>query len=117
MSQRHTVLIQPEAEGNMEDAYQWLLENAPDHAADWFNGLLKEFERLEEFPEKFPLAPENRFGVFDRPVRQMLYGKGFWKYRVLYFIEGDKVHIVHIRHGARRWLGELVDEDGDAGEN
>jgi plasmid stabilization system protein ParE len=111
MTRKCDIHIQPEAESNMEEAYQWLLEKAPEYAADWFNNLVAEFRRLEVHPEKFPLAPENRFGVFDREVRQMLYGKGFWKYRILFFVEGDTVHIVHVRHGARRWLREGEGEE------
>ncbi|WP_113961620.1 hypothetical protein [Roseimicrobium gellanilyticum] len=57
------------------------------------------------------MAPENRFGIFDREVRQMLYGKGYWKYRILFFVEGDIVQIVHVRHGARRWLGDPAEEE------
>lgn len=106
MSGKYTIHIQPEAESNMEEAYQWLLEKAPAYATDWFNNLVAEFRRLEVHPEKFPLAPENRFGLFDREVRQMFYGKGFWKYRILFFVEGQTVQVVHVRHGARRWLGE-----------
>jgi toxin ParE1/3/4 len=110
MSCKYTIHIQPEAETNMEEAYQWLLEHAPAYAADWFNGLVGEFRRLEVYPEKFPLAPENRFGLFEREIRQMFYGRGFWKYRVLFFVEGQTVQIVHVRHGARRWLGDEEEE-------
>jgi plasmid stabilization system protein ParE len=113
MPRKFTVFVQPRAERDMESAYEWLLQNAPEFADRWFNGLFESFKVLEVFPSRFPLAPENRFGVFDSEVRQLIYGQGFWKYRILFIVTGNKVHIVHVRHGARRWIGE-PDEDSSS---
>lgn len=53
MSRKYTIHVQPEAESNMEDAYQWLLEKAPAYAADWFHNLVREFHQLEVHSENF----------------------------------------------------------------
>lgn len=48
----------------------------------------------------------------------MLYGKSYWKYRILFAVEADKVLIAHVRHGARLYLGqEPLANDGDEEEN
>ncbi|WP_050027350.1 type II toxin-antitoxin system RelE/ParE family toxin [Verrucomicrobium sp. BvORR034] len=110
MAEQYEIIIQPRAEVDLDEIYVWLMEHAPGYAEGWFNAFEARLAQLTTFPERFPLAPENQFGVFDRQVRQLLHGNGFWKYRVLYFVEGTSVQIVHIRHGARRWLGESADE-------
>jgi plasmid stabilization system protein ParE len=38
--------------------------------------------------------------VFDKEIRQLIIGK----YRVLFTVELNHVHILHVRHGAQLWL-------------
>jgi hypothetical protein len=49
-------------------------------------------------PRRCPIAPEN--DDFDVEVRQLLYGE----FRVLFTVEDDVVRVLHVRHGARRFL-------------
>jgi hypothetical protein len=65
---------------------------------------------LSKLPRRCPIAPETRLGLIDREIRQLLYGRGYWKYRVLFAIEGKRVLIAHIRHGARLYLGQEESE-------
>lgn len=111
MAVEYAIHLQPRAEADIEEIYLFLREHAPDYADDWILAFEKSLQGLKTFPEKFPLAPEERFGVFDRVVRQLFHGRGFWKYRVLFFVEGTTVQIVHVRHGARRWIGETPREE------
>jgi hypothetical protein len=50
------------------------------------------------------LASEN--GHFAEEIRQLLYGRGRNRYRILFTIGEEAVHVLHIRHGARRYLHE-----------
>jgi hypothetical protein len=59
---------------------------------------------LRELPERCPLAPENKEFPFE--VRQLLYGRGSHRYRILFTVEGETVVILHMRHGRRQHLGE-----------
>ncbi len=106
MPDSYTVFIEERAQGDMEQAYLWLVENAPEYAADWFNSLLDSVAKLESFPERCPLAPENESGLFTHEIRQLLHGKRQHKYRILYWIDGDSVRVIRIVHGARKWLHE-----------
>jgi plasmid stabilization system protein ParE len=65
------------------------------NAVRWRRGLEKKFAVLERMPNVFTFAIENR----DAPceVRQTFYGR----YRILYTIDGGKVQVLTIRHGAR----------------
>jgi len=72
------------------------------YAGKWLAGLLQAIASLESDPNSFPLAPES--GTFHKPIRQLLYGKRRGIYRILFEIEGEVVKVLHIRHGARRFL-------------
>jgi hypothetical protein len=56
-------------------------------------------DSLKTFPARCPLAPENEF--FSQEIRQLLYGKGRGRYRVLFTISGNTVSVLHIRHSAQ----------------
>ena len=51
-------------------------------------------------PRRCGLAREN--SSFKEETRQLLYGKRHHKYRTLFTIRGDEVHVLHVRHGARQ---------------
>jgi plasmid stabilization system protein ParE len=99
---KYRVIIQPPAAAEMDDAYLWIAERAPDNATKWFNGLEAAIYSLEDFPERCPLAEESK--AFDVEIRQLVYGKRVGAYRILFTIVGDAVHILHVRHGRRKRL-------------
>jgi plasmid stabilization system protein ParE len=101
------------AEMEVQDTFLWLLGRSPDHAGRWQAGLEASVNSLAEFPTRCPLAPES--DQFDVEVRQQLYGR----YRILFTLvdaDGDgaedTVRILHVRHGARRFLGQSDDMGG-----
>ena len=106
---RWRVVIERSAEQDIEQAYLWLTERAPDAAARWFNGISNTIASLQTFPERCPLAPEADF--FQPEIRQILHGRRHHKYRILFTIGERAVHILHVRHGARLRLGEMPPED------
>ena len=95
----YDVIIQPPALADLEEAYFWISERAPEAADRWFNGFVEGIETLKMSPERCSHAPENRY--FEREIRQLLYGKRSGVYRALFTIVEDEVHVLHIRHGAR----------------
>ncbi len=99
---KYRVLVLPRAAAEIEEAYLWIAERAPDSAVKWFNGLYSVIDTLEIFPERCPHAPEDDF--FQQEIRQLLYGKRIGCYRILFTIDGDTVYILHVRHGARKQL-------------
>ncbi|MEE9295680.1 MAG: type II toxin-antitoxin system RelE/ParE family toxin [Phycisphaerae bacterium] len=68
----YRVIIQPEAQADMESSYGWIAEESPTRAARWYNGLLDAVEGLKQFPQRCGLAPEN--DTFKQEIRQLLYG-------------------------------------------
>jgi len=100
---KYRVVIQPPAREDIEAAYAWLAEQSPAAAARWYDGLEKAVGSLESWPRRCPLAPET--DAFAVQIRQLLYGRRTGRYRILFTIRGREVHILHVRHGARRGLG------------
>src|SRR5690606_25816967 len=77
-------------------------------ALAWYGAVRVAIESLDMFPERCPLAPEN--GLVSREIRQLLLGKSRYHYRILFTIKGKSVHVLHILHGARAWLGLIQKE-------
>ena len=68
-------------------------------AEQWLLGLEEALRSLEELPQRCALARE-AWAVSGVKVRQLIYKA----HRVLYYIEEDTVHILHLHHGAREAL-------------
>ena len=97
---KYTVVVQPEAEADIEAAYLYLSEAAsPDLAVRWFNEIDAAMTTLAEFPKRCPRAPEDQY--FDDEIRHLLVEP----YRVLFTIRAKEVRVLHVRHMARRTLG------------
>jgi plasmid stabilization system protein ParE len=84
------------AADDVDEAFRWIAEDAPEAADEWYEGLLRRIQLLKTLPTRCPLireAPSLR-----RDVRQFLYGK----HRILFVIAGANVLILRVWHGARR---------------
>lgn len=110
MDERYQVILESEAVEGMENAYRFIEADSAESAGRWFTGLIAAVESLSMFPNRCPIAPEN--DVFDVEIRQLLYGKRSQVYRILFTVEENVVHVLHIRHGAQRWME--LSESGDA---
>jgi plasmid stabilization system protein ParE len=78
----------------------WLRsQQAGEAGLRWFRGMQKAIESLNEMPARCALAPENKDFPFE--VRQLLYGSTHHRYRILFTINGDRITVLHIRHGRR----------------
>jgi plasmid stabilization system protein ParE len=52
------VIIQPNAEAELDVAYTYRHARAPQAAARWFAEIVEAINSLEQFPARCPLAPE-----------------------------------------------------------
>jgi plasmid stabilization system protein ParE len=78
---RYTVIILPAAERDIGESYEWLVDRDADAAVRWYNRLLEVIFALDIFPERAPLAPENK--SFNREIREIFHGRRQNKYRIL----------------------------------
>ncbi len=98
----YKVIIQPEAQQQLSEAFSWLAENKSGYAPAWRNSLLRAAKSLEEMPFRCALAPENP--RFDLELRHLQFGKGKSSYRLIFTVERNEVHVLHVRHGHRKAL-------------
>jgi len=91
----YSVEIQPQARDDLREIVAFISEASPQSAERWLRNVTTAIQGLSEFPEAHPLAREN--GSHQREIRQMSHGK----YRVIYFVDDDRVMVVSVRHSAR----------------
>ncbi|MEA5471403.1 type II toxin-antitoxin system RelE/ParE family toxin [Spirulina sp. 06S082] len=108
MSDRYKIVIQPEAEQGIKDAYFWFSNYSPRQARSWLEGLYKSILSLEKMPLRCSLVFENDF--FEEEIRQLIYGKGKSAYRILFTVMENTVHILFIRHSAQQPLSPEDEE-------
>ena len=101
---RWSVIVELPAQRDIAEARLWLAEREPDAADRWFNSIYDTIGSLEIFPERCPLAPESK--TLRTEIREIFHDRRHHKYRILFTVTSDEVHILHVRHGARLALGE-----------
>lgn len=101
---RWSVIVELPAQQDITAAHFWLAERDSEAADRWFNSIYETIGSLEIFPERAPLAPENK--SLPRGIREIFHGRRQYKYRILFTVTENEVHVLHVRHGARLALGE-----------
>ncbi|HUG12120.1 MAG TPA: type II toxin-antitoxin system RelE/ParE family toxin [Opitutaceae bacterium] len=92
------VRIETRAARDIDEASGWIAARSPEAAERWFNAIEAEIHSLEYFPMRCPRARED--GLFPYELRQLVYGRRQGRYRVIFTIRNQTVHVLHIRHGA-----------------
>jgi plasmid stabilization system protein ParE len=103
---RWNVIVELPAQQDIAKAHLWLAKRDPEAADRWFNGIYDTIGALEIFPTRCSLAPESRF--LNREIRETFHGRRQHKYRILFTVAENEVHVLHVRHGARLALGETA---------
>ena len=80
---------------DLTEIRDYMAKRSPSNAAKFLEKVLAKIDVLESFPESFKTAPEND------SVPYVLRHFIVKPYRVLYTINGWRVEVMHIRHGAR----------------
>lgn len=106
---RWNVIVERPAQQDIAKAYYWIAERNAAAADRWFGGLYKTIGSLETFPQRTPLAPESE--NLHCEIREIFHGRRQHKYRILFTISENVVHVLHVRHGARPALGEIESAD------
>ena len=96
---RYQVVIQPPVEEEIDAIVEFHSKTSSgENARRFMIGMLDAIASLEEMPKRYPVIPETV--MLDCELRHLRYAG----YRVIYWIDGALVRIVHIRHGSRRAL-------------
>ena len=105
----YRVVIETRAIRDIDEATGWIAAQASDAAERWFNAIEAEINTLSHFPERCPRARED--GLFKYELRQLVFGRRHGRYRVIFTIFEDTVHVLHVRHGARPAMTKAEIED------
>jgi plasmid stabilization system protein ParE len=92
------VIFHPGARDEAAEAASYIAEHAgAAQASAWLDELERTVHSLGEYPRRFALAREaSSFPGED--LRQAL----VHSHRIIFTIRGSTVHVLHIRHAARR---------------
>ena len=93
---KYRIEIKPTAEHDLELRYQQIAEDSPQNALNWYIRTIEAIEKLDILAERCPIAPEDV--DIQLGIRHLIIGD----YRALYFINGDVVEVLHLRHGSRK---------------
>jgi plasmid stabilization system protein ParE len=107
---KYTVVFHRRAHNEALEAAKYIAEDSPLNAARWYEGLEKAIESLRTMPRRCGIAPESAFlGV---ELRQLVYKS----HRIIFQIHeiSKIVRVLHVRHGARRWIGEPPEVEGES---
>jgi plasmid stabilization system protein ParE len=92
------IVIEPQAYAEIDEAYAWIAQLSPEQATLWYFDITERIESLQNSPYRCALARENSH--FPEEIRQLLFGK----YRILFTVRDEEVHVLHVRHSARDTL-------------
>jgi plasmid stabilization system protein ParE len=97
------VVIADEAAGDLERIGDYIARDNPARALSFVRELRECCERLEEKPERFPLAPRHE----SSGVRRRVYGN----YLIFYRVGTATIDVLHVLHGAIDYEPVLFPEE------
>ena len=109
----YRVVLQPRAERDIQAAAYWIHQEAKSSAVAlrWLRHIRSKMASLRSNPQRCPIDPDS--DAYGEEVRVLLHGKRHRKYRVLFAVRGDVVHVLTVRHSARQSLAEERGGDDD----
>lgn len=112
----YRIILQPRAERDLWSAAHWIegQSKSPAKALRWIRGVRARIDTLKTNPQRCPVDPDS--AAYGEEVRVLLYGKRHGKYRILFAIRGEWVHVLTVRHAAQRSLSEGLGLEDTPGE-
>ena len=95
MPARFVVNLAQRAEQDLEEIWSFIAADNPDEATRFVLRLERQLEKLERFPERCPLIPENE--LLHTRYRHLIQGED----RIIFRVAGRTVYILRIVHAAR----------------
>ncbi len=102
----YRVRLQPAALEDLDQAYLYAAQSAPETAFKWFNRFFDTLQSLQKNPTRCMRAAEDRKS--SRELRQLLYGKRPHVFRAIFTVDENAsiVWILRIRRAQRRPLSQ-----------
>ena len=105
------VIVQPGAGRDIRDAALWKRERSKSAAGAvrWARGIHAKIATLATNPQRCPIDPDS--AAYGEEIRLLIHGKRNGRYRILFAVRGDAVHVITVRHAAQGSLGEELAGD------
>lgn len=98
----YRVVLQQRALDDLDEAYRWAAEQAPQTATRWLDRFQAAIELLSENPQRCSRAKED--AEVDLELRELLFGHRPNVFRVIFALDGSTVRVLRIRRAQRRYL-------------
>lgn len=92
------VNITARARRDVEGVVDAIRTKAPLNAARWHARIRSSYNRLKYLPTRFGRCDD--FAEFGLEIREYVFGKRQGAFRVVYFIDGQTVHIMRVIHAS-----------------
>lgn len=97
---KYHVQLSSRADRDVELALRWFDDQHATAVGNrWLAQLTAKLDTLETMPRRCPLAAEA--AGLNLELRELLFGRRRAKYRILFIIDEEFVHILHIRFAAQ----------------
>lgn len=99
---KYNVVISPEAESDIYDAYFWWKENKSVEQADlWLNKIFAATDTLDTNPERCAIL--YKAGIMPYAIRHLLFGVGIkLTHRIIFTLTDSEVMVLRVRHMAQQ---------------
>ena len=102
--QKYRVEITKVAESDIREIFQYIASDNKTAAMKLVSEIARQIDSLEQFPLRCPVIPESR--ELGREYRHIIYGN----YRTIFRINGPRVIIMRVIHGARLLSLEIFEK-------
>jgi len=102
--QKYRVEITKVAESDIREIFQYIASDNKTAAMKLVSEIAWQIDSLEQFPLRCPVIPESR--ELGREYRHIIYGN----YRTIFRINGPRVIIMRVIHGARLLSLEIFEK-------
>lgn len=92
----HSLLIRPEAQADLDEAYHWYEQQREGLGSDFLLCVEEGLEKIRRSPESYPLV--------HKELRRMLIRR--FPYGLFYLVEGERIVLVaafHARRDPKQW--------------
>ena len=84
---------------HLQEMGDYIAADNPSRAITWLEEVEVKVMKLDYFPESHPYAREHN--NHDVELRQLVFGRGRYKYRVIFTVRKAEVVVLDIRHASR----------------
>jgi len=91
----YKVLVTERFALHLQELGDYIAQDNPKRAYSWVSEIEQKVANLDTLPEAYPYAREN--DQYEVELRQLIFGRGRYKYRIIFSIRQNDVVVLDIR--------------------